>query len=57
MPEDTGGEIDVQKPYKDAPEHIRRIVLAVLELEKDRLYQLKPRVNGEIIQIIKEHSR
>ena len=56
MTRNTKDDVDVQKPYNDAPEHIQKIVKEVLVLEKERLYQLRPRVNSEVIQIIKEHT-
>ena len=42
------------KPFEEADENTQEIVKRVLELEKDRLEQRRPRVNSEIIEIIKD---
>ena len=45
---------DPLDPIKNARPEIERIIKRVLTLERDRLYQKQPRVNSDIIQIIKE---
>lgn len=44
---------DKLKPFEKASEDIKEIVKSVLELEKDKLDQRRPRVNSEIVDIIK----
>ena len=41
-------------PLKDGPDHIRRIIEKILSLEQERLYQRAPRLNDDVIRIIKE---
>lgn len=44
-------------PYKEAPEDIKKIMEEVLRLEKELIYQNRPRLKSEIINIIKEAIR
>ncbi|MGL5080666.1 MAG: hypothetical protein ACRC8A_04195 [Microcoleaceae cyanobacterium] len=45
---------DIQEPIKTAPTEVKKIITEVLKLEKDRQYQQRPRVNDEILEIIKQ---
>jgi hypothetical protein len=45
---------DELKPIKDAPEYIKRIIKAVVDHEKSKLYELKPRgIKEDVVNIIK----
>lgn len=44
---------DPTQPLKDASEEVRQIVIEVLKLEKERLMEVRPRVNADIEDIIK----
>ena len=44
----------VQEPITNAPVEVRQIIQRVLELEKDKLYMMRPRnINDDILNIIK----
>ena len=45
---------DIQEPITSAPPEVRQIIGRVLQLEKDRLYKKIPRINDDILKIIKE---
>jgi len=45
------------EPFEQAPEHIKKIIKQVLQLEKERLEQTRPRVNADIVNIIKSEVR
>lgn len=46
---------EVQKPIDDAPPEVRRIILRVLQAEKDKLYMKNPRhINDDLLKIVKE---
>ncbi|MEG3437648.1 hypothetical protein V0288_11005 [Pannus brasiliensis CCIBt3594] len=48
----------VQEPIDTAPEETREIILRVLKLEKDKLYQRNPRnINDDVLSIVKEVIR
>lgn len=48
---------DVHEPLYNAPVEIQRIIKRVYKLEKDKLYQQKPHINADIINIIKEEIK
>ena len=41
------------KPFYDAPEDIRAIILKVIELEKTKLDLVNPRLRSEVVDIVK----
>ncbi|MGD1704945.1 hypothetical protein [Dapis sp. BLCC M229] len=45
---------DIQEPITTAPSEVKQIIGRVLQLEKDRLYKKTPRINDDILKIIKE---
>ncbi|MDX2244938.1 MAG: hypothetical protein ACAF41_27870 [Leptolyngbya sp. BL-A-14] len=46
---------DVQEPITSAPPEVRRIILRVLQAEKDKLYMKNPRhINDDLLKIVKE---
>lgn len=47
-------KIDPTAPVREAPPEIKKIIIEVLKLERDRLYEDRPRLNSEIINIIKD---
>ena len=49
--------IDPMSPYKEAPEEIQRIMKAVLNFEKERLYQQRVKYNDEITKIVMEEIK
>ncbi len=51
------GENKYLKPLHEAAEEIQNIMKKVLKLEHDRLHQKSPRINAEIIKIIKEEIK
>lgn len=50
---DTNNKQDPLDPIKSASEEIRAIIKSVLKLESEKLYQKKPHINTDIINIIK----
>ncbi|NEP82201.1 MAG: hypothetical protein F6K17_15240 [Okeania sp. SIO3C4] len=44
----------IQEPITTAPPEVKQIIGRVLQLEKDRLYKKTPRINDDILKIIKE---
>ena len=49
---------DALKPIKDAPEEIRKIITAVVDHEKSKLYDPRPRgIKEDVINIIKKEIR
>ncbi len=54
---DEKNKLDPLKPFKEADEIEKKIIKDVLDLEKDRLSQTQPRLNSEIIDIIKRHVK
>lgn len=48
---------DFLAPLNNADPEIQQIVKRVLKLERDRLYQQRPHINSDIMQIIKEEIR
>jgi len=44
---------DKLKPFNDAPDDIKAIIVKVLELEKDKLDLLSPRLKSEVVDIVK----
>lgn len=48
-------KVDVQEPITNAPPEVRRIILRVLQAEKDKLYMKNPRhINDDLLKIVKE---
>lgn len=45
---------DIQAPITSAPPEVKQIIGRVLQIEKDRLYKKTPRINDDILKIIKE---
>lgn len=45
---------NIQEPITTAPPEVKQIIGRVLQLEKDRLYKKVPRINDDILKIIKE---
>lgn len=41
------------EPLRTASPEVRKIIQEVLKLERDNLYQLRPRLQSEIVDIIK----
>ena len=46
--------VDPKAPIGDAPEHVRKIIMRVLKLEHERLYQQKPHIIDDIVRIVKD---
>jgi hypothetical protein len=44
---------DKLKPFHDAPEDIKAIIIKVLELEKTKLDTQNPRLKSEVVDIVK----
>jgi hypothetical protein len=44
---------DKLKPFNDAPDDIKAIIVKVLELEKDKLDLQNPRLKSEVVDIVK----
>lgn len=44
---------DIYEPIKNAPKEIQNIILRVLEIEKGKIYQDRPRLIEDIVDIIK----
>ena len=44
----------IQEPIVTAPPEVKQIIQEVLEIEKDRLYKRAPKINDDILKIIKE---
>lgn len=57
MTEQPKHPVDPTDPIRNSPEEIRRIIMQVLQLEKDRLYEEKPKLNSDILDIIKKEIR
>ena len=47
-------KIDPSSPIKEASEEVKKIMVQVLKLEQERLYENQPRINGEVLNIIKD---
>jgi len=57
MPDPNEAEsqaLDALQPLKEAPEPIRNIIGRVLKLEQERLYMRAPRLNDDVLRVIKE---
>lgn len=57
MPDNNEREnqpLDAFAPLKDGPEAIRNIIARVLKLEQELLYQKKPKLNEDVLRVIKE---
>ena len=47
-------KVDPNAPIKEASDEVKKIMIQVLNLERERLYENRPRINGEVINIIKD---
>ena len=47
------GSRDPLEPMQTASEEVRIIIKKVLKLESEKLYQKKPHINADVINIIK----
>lgn len=45
---------DIQEPINRASPAVQKIIAAVLEVEKQKLYQDRPRIIQDIINIVKK---
>ncbi|MCT7949359.1 hypothetical protein NG798_06130 [Ancylothrix sp. C2] len=45
---------DIQEPITKAPPEVREIIERVLEMEKEKLYLKNPRINDDILKVVKE---
>lgn len=45
---------DIQEPITRAPAEVKEIIERVLEIEKEKLYLRNPRINDDILKIVKE---
>jgi hypothetical protein len=43
----------INEPIKKAPTEIKNIILRVLEIERAKIYQNRPRLTEDIVDIIK----
>lgn len=48
------GTIDPAAPIKEASKEVRAIIVEVLKLERERLYEERPRLNSDVVNIVKE---
>ncbi|HSW63850.1 MAG TPA: hypothetical protein VLH56_11180 [Dissulfurispiraceae bacterium] len=48
---------EIMKPVTEADEVLRRVIERVFQLEREKLYQQKPRVIDDLLTIIKEEVR
>jgi hypothetical protein len=46
--------LDAFQPLRDGPDAIRSIIERVLRLEQELLYQKKPKLNEDVLRVIKE---
>lgn len=44
---------EINEPIKNAPKEIQNIIIKVLELERGKIYQDRPRLIEDIVDIIK----
>ena len=44
---------DHYEPFRTASEDVQKIIKEVLKLEREKLYQDRPRLQSEIVEIIK----
>jgi hypothetical protein len=56
MPKEDN-RIDFNEPIKTAPKEVQRIILQVLKLERERLYENQPKLNSDIINIIRKEIK
>ena len=47
-------KVDPNAPIKEASDEVKKIMIQVLNLERERLYEVRPRLNSEVIKIIEE---
>lgn len=60
MSEQTEAEskaLDPLQPLKEGPEPIRNIIGRILKLEQERLYQRAPRLNDDVLRVIREEIK
>lgn len=43
-----------RSPIDEAPEHVQKIIMKVLLLERERLYQQRPHIIDDITRIVKD---
>ena len=44
---------DTQKLFDESPEDIQKIIVEVLALEKNKLDKVNPRINSDVVDIVK----
>lgn len=49
--------VDAMMPLKGGTEEIKKIIARILTLEHERLYQLQPHLNEDVLRIIKEEIK
>ena len=47
-------KIDPSAPIREASNEVKTIMIEILNLERERLYEFRPRLNSEVVKIIKE---
>jgi hypothetical protein len=47
-------EIDPTTPVKEASPEVKKIIIEVLKMERERLYEHRPRLDVEVMKIIQE---
>lgn len=47
-------KIDPNAPIKEASDEVKKIMIEVLNLERERLYEHRPRINAEVLNIVKD---
>jgi hypothetical protein len=54
---ETQNDLDHLKPVKPASPPIQRFLKEVLRLEKEHLYEDRPRLKDDIVAVIKQENR
>jgi hypothetical protein len=57
MTEKENSKSDPLEPIKTAPAEVGNVIKKVLKLEHEHLYQDRPRVNDDILRIIKDEVK
>ena len=47
-------KIDPSAPIREASDEVKTIMIEILNLERERLYEFRPRLNSEVIKIVEE---
>ncbi len=47
-------KIDPNAPIKEASDEVKKIMIQILNLEREHLYQDSPRLNSDVSKIIEE---